>query len=201
MFITFEGPEGCGKSTHIKLIKEYLENKGLSVVLTREPGATPNGEKIREILLHSIDKLDSISELCLFEADRAENVTKVILPNLKAGKIVISDRYVDSTVSYQIGGRGLAEDMVRYLNMLASKGLEPDLTILLDISPEVGLKRASVKGKADNFEKENMEFHRKVRAKFLEIAKNSPRRVVVINSEETIDKVQDKIRKAIDAKL
>lgn len=201
MFITFEGPEGCGKSTHIKLIKEYLENKGLSVVLTREPGATPNGEKIRQILLHSDEKLDSVSELCLFEADRAENVTKVILPSLKAGKIVISDRYVDSTVSYQIGGRGLAEDMVRYLNMLASKGLEPDLTILLDVGPEVGLKRASVKGKADNFEKENMEFHGKVRAKFLEIAKNSPHRVVVINSEQEIDKVQDKIRKAIDAKL
>ena len=201
MFITFEGPEGCGKSTHIQLAKDYLESKGFSVVLTREPGATPNGEKIREILLHSNEKLDSISELCLFEADRAENVTKVIVPGLKQGKIVISDRYVDSTVSYQIGGRGLAEDMVRYLNMLAIKGVMPELTILLDISPEVGLKRAAIKGVADNFEKEKLEFHKRVREKFMEIAKNSPDRVVVINSESPIETVQAQIRKAIDAKL
>lgn len=202
MFITFEGPEGCGKSTHAQRLKSYLEGKGRSVLLTREPGGTMVGKEIRDLLLRPESVLEPTTEVYLFAADRSEHVNKVIFPALKEGKIVISDRFIDSTLAYQIGGRNLPEDLVRYLNMVSAKGLTPDLTILLDVSSEVGLKRAAQKGAADRFEKEAVEFHKKVRKFYLEIAGENPQRFKIIGTDEkNIEEVQDLIRRIVDEKL
>ncbi len=202
MFITFEGPEGCGKSTHAQRLKNYLEEKKLPIVLTHEPGGTALGRQIRDLLLDPESVLDRNTEVYLFAADRSEHVSKIILPALSAGKIVVSDRFTDSTLAYQIGGRGLAEDMVRYICMISSRGLIPDLTILLDVSPEIGIKRATVKGPQDRFEKEKIEFHRKVREKYLELAKNGPERIKLINTDKrSIDEIQEQIRRTVDEKL
>jgi dTMP kinase len=202
MFITFEGPEGCGKSTHAKRLKSYLEGKGLRVLATFEPGGTQVGKEIRTLLLKPESVLDETTEVYLFAADRSEHVSKIILPALKEGKIVISDRYVDSTLAYQIGGRRLPEDLVRYLNMISAKGLMPDLTFLLDVSPEIGLKRATQKGVADRFEQEALDFHQRVRENYLRTAKDNPQRITVINTNnKTIEEVQAKIREIIDEKL
>lgn len=193
MFISFEGTEGSGKSTHARKLKEYLGDRA---VLTHEPGGTELGKKIREWLLSSSSRLDGISELSLFAADRAEHVARVIQPALLAGKIVISDRFIDSTLAYQIGGGGLPEDLVRYLNMVSSKGLAPDLTFLLMVPLEAGLKRAREKSAADRFEREKLEFHKRVEAKYLEIAKENPQRVKVINTGgRGIEEVDEEIRK------
>jgi len=202
MFITFEGPEGCGKSTQAKRLKTYLEGKGLRVLSTFEPGGTQVGKEIRSLLLKPESVLDETTEVYLFAADRSEHVSKIILPALKEGKIVISDRYVDSTLAYQIGGRKLPEDLVRYLNMISSKGLVPDLTVLLDVSPEVGLKRARSKGPADRFEAEAVAFHKRVREFYLRAAKDEPDRFVVINTDHaTIEETQDQIREKVNEKL
>jgi len=202
IFITFEGCEGCGKTTHSKAIKKYLVDKGFDVVLTHEPGSTTLGKQIRKILLSEKSVLSPNAELLLFAADRAQHVDSVIMPGLAEGKIVICDRYIDSTVAYQIGGRGLPEDMVRYLNAISSKGLIPDLTIFLDVNPEVGIKRVvKSSGKRDRFEMEKIAFHEKVRGAYLNIYKEDPGRVVVINSEKEIKTVQTEIRSAVDKLL
>lgn len=202
MFITFEGPEGCGKSTHSKRVKTYLEGKGIRVLLSLEPGGTQVGKSIREILLNPESVLDENTEVYLFAADRSEHVSKIILPALKEGKIVISDRFIDSTLAYQIGGRKLPEDLVRYLNMTSSKGLIPNLTIQLDVSPEIGLKRATQKGAADRFEQEALDFHRRVRAMYQAIARENPDRIRVVKTDErSIEEIQNQIRGIIDEKL
>jgi len=198
VFITFEGPEGCGKSTHAKLLKDHLESLGHKVILTREPGGTAVGRTIREILAYPSEPLTALTEVMLFAADRALHVEGVILPAVNAGKVVLSDRFIDSTIAYQIGGRELPEDLVRYLNSISSKGLLPDLTILLDIPVEEGLKRARAENREfDRFEKETIAFHRRVRDKYLEIAKESPKRIKIINSQGKIQDIQEKIREAI----
>lgn len=202
MFITFEGPEGCGKSTHAKRLKSYLEGKGLRVLLTLEPGGTQVGKEIRQLLLKPESVLDDTTEVYLFAADRSEHVSKIIQPALNEGKTVISDRFIDSTLAYQIGGRRLSEDLVRYINMISSKGLIPDLTIMLDVSPEIGLKRATADGTADRFEREQLEFHQRVRQMYLEIAETNPQRVRLINTDNrTIEVIQEEIRGLVDAKL
>jgi len=202
MFITFEGSEGCGKTTHTEKLKTHLEGQDYQVVLSKEPGGTELGQKIREVLLHSGKVDNAITELLLFASDRAEHVSRVILPALRAGKIVISDRFIDSTLAYQVGGSSLPEDLVRYMNMISSQGIIPDITILLDISVELGLKRAQVKGAADRFEKEKIEFHKRVREKYLEIALDDEERVKRIDmGDKKIDQVQEEIRKIIDEKL
>lgn len=202
MFITFEGPEGCGKSTHSKRVKNYLESKNHEVVLTHEPGGTQLGKHIRELLLDPESVLSENTEVYLFAADRCEHVNKIILPGLKQGKIVISDRFTDSTLAYQIGGRGLPEDLVRYINRISSGGLIPDLTVLLDVSPETGIKRATELGSLDRFEREKIGFHKKVREKYLEIAKGDAERIKLINTDDKeIDEVQEKIRKMVEKVL
>ena len=202
MFITFEGPEGCGKTTQSKRLKAYLEGKGHQVLLTQEPGGTLVGREIRALLLRPESVLDETTEVYLFAADRSEHVSKIILPALKEGKIVISDRFIDSTVAYQTGGRNLPEDLVRYLNMVSSKGLIPDLTLLLDVSPEIGLQRATQNSAADRFEQETIDFHRRVRKTYLEIAWNNPERVRVVNTDEKeIEEVQNMIREMVNEKL
>jgi dTMP kinase len=202
--ITFEGTEGCGKSTHSKNLAKYLQSLGKRVVLTLEPGATKPGKDIRKILLSMEGPLARNSELFLFAADRAQHVDEVIKPALEAGSIVICDRFVDSTVAYQIGGRKLPEELVRYVNSVSSAGLIPDLTFLLDVSPMVGLPRAiaassmekSKVKKVDRFEKEKLAFHTEVRNAYLEIAKNNPDRIKIIDTEkQSQDVVQDEIKR------
>jgi dTMP kinase len=202
MFITFEGCEGCGKSTHAERLKKYLEEKGNKVVLTREPGGTELGKTIREKLLDNDYVLESLTEVFLFAADRVEHVEKVIKPALAKGQIVISDRFTDSTLAYQLGGRGLPEDLIRYINWISSKNLVPDVTFLLDIPVEDGLERAKTKHtEPDRFETEIIAFHERVRAKYLEIYQENNDRIYLINSAIEMRKVFEEIKKVIDEVL
>jgi len=202
MFITLEGPEGCGKSTQAQLLRDYLVGLGKKVLLTIEPGGTKLGQEIRTMLLQPGGKLETMAEILLFAADRAQHVAEIIRPALAAGQIVISDRYIDSTIAYQLGGRRIAEDQVRYLNMVSSGGLLPDLTILLDVSPQVGLARAKKVHQVDRFELEKVQFHERVREKYLELAANEPERIKVINADKLgIPEVQAEIQKIVLRKI
>jgi dTMP kinase len=201
MFITFEGGEGCGKSTHARLLKEYLTGKGYGVVLTLEPGGTDIGKKLRQILLKGEKISSRNTELLLFAADRAEHVARVIKPGLKAGKIVISDRFIDSTTAYQTAGRKLPGRLVEEINRISSDRLVPDLTFLLDIPPQTGIPRGTRRTKKDKFESENYLFHQRVRKAYHRIAKLEPRRVKVIDTTASVEKVQGIIRGISDEKL
>ena len=182
LFITFEGGEGCGKSTQARALRRKLEKLAVPAVLIHEPGGTVLGERIRHLLKKSTQiPISSLTELILFNASRSQLVSDVILPGLKAGQIVICDRFADSTMAYQSYGRGLNMEMVREMNHLAAQGLVPGLTFLLDVSPEIGLARKK-EGANDRFEKEKLVFHRKVRQGFLSLAKQEPQRWVVIDS-------------------
>jgi dTMP kinase len=199
MFITFEGCEGCGKSTHVQMLAEYLRSLGKDVITTKEPGGTPLGKQLREMLLQQEPEV--MSEIFLFAADRIEHVEKVIRPALNQGKIVLCDRFMDSTLAYQLGGRGLPEDLVRYLNWVSSRGLIPDMTIMLDVTVEEGLKRAKDRGPIDRFEKEIVAFHERVRDKYNEIAENEPQRIKKINSALPMEQVQEKILELVKEKI
>ena len=191
MFITFEGADGCGKTTQIKLIDEYLRSKGYKTLLTREPGSKGLGEKIREILLNYDGEVSSRCESFLFLADRAQHVDCIIKPALQEGTIVLCDRHTDSTVAYQGYGRGLDIEEIKKLNALATGGLKPDLTIVFDVDIETSLARVG-KNK-DRMESSGIEFFKKVREGFLEIAKEEPQRVKVINSSDTIENIHKKV--------
>ncbi|MFH1429077.1 MAG: dTMP kinase [Candidatus Margulisiibacteriota bacterium] len=198
VFITFEGPEGCGKSTQIHQLADYLRSQGRDVIVTREPGGTPVGQAIRDILLDKQNTaLCDNTELLLFTADRAQHLFEVIKPALKAGKVVLCDRYSDSTIAYQMGGKGLPEELVMYLTQKFDTSLKPDLTILLDVEVSIGLKRAT-RFDADRFELEDTEFHQRVRSKYLSIADKEPKRVKIIDTtDHGIDEVQAEIRKIV----
>lgn len=191
MFITFEGADGCGKTTQIKLIDEYLRSKGYKTLLTREPGSKGLGEKIREILLNYEGEVSSRCESFLFLADRAQHVDCIIKPALQEGTIVLCDRHTDSTVAYQGYGRGLDIEEIKKLNALATGGLKPDLTIVFDVDIETSQSRIG-KNK-DRMESAGIEFFKKVREGFLEIAKEEPERVKVINSSDTIENIHKKV--------
>lgn len=193
LFITFEGPEGCGKSTHSGLIAEYLKSKGYEVVYTREPGGTKIGEQIRRVLLDSKNKnMSALSEAFLYLAARAQVVKEVIQPALKRDKIVVCDRFQDATAVYQGYAGGLRAGMLKRLGDTATLGIKPRLTILLDIDTETGLKRAGCK---DRMEKKSIAFHRKVRQGYLILARKEPKRVKLVNVAGTIEETQDEIRK------
>lgn len=186
MFITFEGPEGGGKSTIIQRIGERLKGEGRDVLITREPGSGTVGSKIREILLHS-EAIDSRCELFMFLADRADHVTTVLRPALENKQVVLCDRYSDSTVVYQAHARGLDPMGIRELNAYATDGLTPTLTLLLDVDPEVGLKRLTTK---DRLDAEPIMFHRKVREGFLIEARRDPERWRIVDASKTVDQVE-----------
>jgi len=199
-FITFEGGEGSGKSTQIKLLAEALEKKGYSVIVTREPGGTADGKRIREILLSpETKKLCSESETLLFFADRAQHVSEVVKPALEQGKIIISDRYTDSTDAYQGFGRGMDRKVIKKLHEFATNNLQPDLTIILDVDVVKGLKRASKEefGKKDRFEQEKLEFHKKLVEGFRQIAKENPERVKLI-PPGSVEEVHKEIMKHVN---
>jgi dTMP kinase len=185
VFVTFEGPEGAGKSSAIRGVAASLESQGKAVVVTREPGSGAVGAAIRALLLDG-DHLDPTCELFLFLADRAQHVAEVIRPALAGGKVVLCDRHADSTVVYQGYGRGLDVEKLRELNAIATGGLVPDLTLLLDLHSEVGLKRIHEK---DRLDAESIEFHHRVRQGFLEEAKLQPMRWVVLDASRGADDV------------
>ena len=188
-FITFEGGEGSGKTTLIKKINEALVKEGLDILSTRAPGATPLGEKLRHLLLkNTAVQVAPRAELLLFLADRAQHVDEVIIPALAAGKVVLCDRYNDSTIAYQAGARGFDRDWVYELTEFASHSLRPNLTLYLDLDPEIGLARKSEKS-GDRIQKSEIEFHQKVRRAFLEIAKKDPSRFLVLDASLPKEKV------------
>ncbi len=209
MFITFEGIEGTGKSTQIKLLKNFLEEKGKEVLLTLEPGGSRIGRELRKMLLHLESKdLTGETELFLYLADRSQHMSQVILPAIKEGKAVISDRFADSTVAYQGYGRGLDPKLLHQLNEVAVTGIWPDLTILLDIDPELGLKRAMTRNIQENktweegrFEAESISFHTKVREGYLTWAAINQRRIRIVDAEPAPDKVFAQICKAVQENL
>jgi dTMP kinase len=198
LFITLEGVEGSGKTTQAATLAEALRKEGSAVGVTHEPGGTRAGEAIRKIFLDPEVSLDVASELLLVLADRAQHVREKLRPGVEAGEIVISDRYSDSTVAYQGYGRGFDLPLLRQLNQLATGGMIPDLTIVLDCPAEVGIARTRerVKGqshKFDRFESELMEFHRRVREGFLVIAKAEPNRVRIVDSERPYESAAGEI--------
>lgn len=195
LFITFEGPEGSGKSTHSKLLCDYLREKGYKVLHTREPGGTVIGEKLRKILLDPQNKdMSDTCELFLYLANRAQIVREVILPALKKGAIVVCDRFLDATAAYQGYGSGLALKLIRYIGRLAIGGIKPDLTILLDIDTLEGLKRSK---RHDRIENKTLSYHRRVRKGYLTLAKEETERIRLIKVEDGITKTQQLIRKII----
>jgi len=196
-FITIEGPEGSGKSTHSRLLCLYLKRNGYKVLHTREPGGTEIGEAMRSILLDKKNKdMSDACELFLFLAARAQIVEEVIKPALARGYAVVCDRFHDATVAYQGYGAGLDLKLIESTGKLATGGLKPDLTILLDVGTELGLKRAGVK---DRMEIKSVRFHKKVREGYLKIAKKEPGRIKVIRTADaTVAEIQDKVRRAAE---
>jgi dTMP kinase len=205
-FITLEGVEGSGKTTQAALVAEALRATGHRVTVTREPGGTRAGEAIRAIFLDPAVSLHSAAELLLVLADRAQHVREKLRPALAAGEIVLSDRYSDSTVAYQGYGRGLDLKLLGELNRLASDGVRPDLTIMLDLAVETGLERtrARVRGDVrgpDRFEGEQVEFHRRVREGFMKIARDEPERVVTIDATRSPAEITARIAGAIRERM
>ena len=199
LFITFEGADGCGKTTQINLLKNYLENQGYQVVLTREPGAKGLGEKVREILLNYEGAVSDRCESFLFLADRAQNIDIIVNPAVNEGKIVLCDRHIDSTVAYQGYGRGLDIDRIKMLNNIATNGRKPDLTIIFDIDVETSMKR--VGKEKDRMESAGIEFHNRVRDGYLKIAKEEPERIKVVNSIQTVNDVFEEVKKIVNKYL
>lgn len=198
-FITLEGVDGAGKTSHIEFIKEYLTNLKLDFIMTREPGGTELGERLREILLH--DEMTPKTETILMFAARNEHIERVIRPGLTSGAIVISDRFTDASYAYQSGGKGVEDEEIDVLKDLVQKNLQPDLTFLFDLPVEVSIKRLKKTRKLDKFEKEEKDFHENVRKKYLMIAKNNPKRFSVLNSEKSIDEIQSQIKIKLDELL
>jgi dTMP kinase len=195
-FIAFEGVEGAGKGTQIRLSKEFLEDLGYDVIVTREPGGTALGERVRDSLLHEKDEgVDAHAEALLFAASRAQHVSRVIRPALEEGKVVLCDRYLDSSLAYQGAGRGLGEQDVLSLNVWATQGLFPDLVVLLHMDPDTGRERLAEE--PDRIESEDQVFHAKVADAFVRIAEDHPERFVVIDADAPPDVVHERVKKEL----
>ena len=204
MFITFEGPDGSGKSTIIKKVYEKLINDGFDIVLTREPGGTPIAEKIRDIILDNSNvALDARTEALLYAASRRQHLVEKIRPALKEGKIVLCDRFLDSSLAYQGGGRNLGVQNVLNINLFATENTYPDLTLFFDIDPELGLKRVSQDKKrvADRLDNENENFHEKVYSTFKEIVNINSQRIITIDASKSIEEVTECAYRTIKEKL
>ncbi len=205
LFITFEGGEGSGKTTQIQRLRKYFVQRGIPCKVTREPGGCPIPEKIRKILLNpDHHDMAPMAELFLYEAARAQHVREVIKPFLKKGGVVLCDRFSDATLAYQGYGRRMDLKWIERLSRLSSQGITPDITFLLDCPTDMGLERAFQRNRVlkrereERFEREKIQFHRRVRRGYLAIARKEPRRVKVIDTREGEDKVFDKIREIMD---
>ena len=190
IFITFEGGDGAGKTTQMKLLGEFLQAQGHGVTVTREPGGTALGSQIRELVLHSREHIAPRAEALLYAADRAHNVATVVRPALERGDIVLQDRYFDSSVAYQGSGRVLGAEEIKQISMWAAHGLVPDLTVLLDLDQAAASERLKAQDKPfDRFESEKAEFHEKVRHAFLQIAAAEEERFLVVDASKPVDEI------------
>ena len=197
LFITLEGGEGAGKTTSLAFVRAVLEQAGKNVIRTREPGGTPLGEKIRELLLHGQDERQVDTELLLMFAARNEHLTRVVRPALATGAVVICDRFTDATYAYQGAGRGAPDARIRLLEEWVQQGLRPDLTLLLDIPVEQGLARAGQRGAPDRFEREQVDFFERVRYAYLAAAAREPQRIKIIDAAQDLPQVQRQLRAAL----
>jgi len=202
MFITLEGPEGSGKTSHVPYLVEFLREKGYTIFSTREPGGTSIGEQIREVL-HSLKntEMHPRAETLLYQAARAQFVEQVVRPRLALGEIVLSDRYADSTIAYQGYGHQQDLEQVRALVRYATGGLVPDLTVLLDVDVEIGIGRKTKSQEWNRLDAYTLEFHQRVRAGYLEMVKQEPKRWVVVDAGKGWEDVQEELRRVIEKHL
>jgi dTMP kinase len=205
-FITFEGIDGSGKSTQLRLLNNFLRANGWNPLVTREPGGTPVGLRLRAALLDATEEVDPLTELLVFAADRAQHVRRVIRPALEAGRVVISDRYADATVAYQGAGRGFPPQLITEIVQLATEGLKPDLTVLFDVGIEESTSRttrrssgksSSNKTGRDRLDIENAEFHGRVREAYLQIASAEPERVIVVDASGPVEQTQERVKEVV----
>lgn len=202
LFISMEGPDGSGKTTQIELLKEYFLNKGYEVIITREPGGTQISEKIRDIILDVNNKaLSNMTEALLYAASRAQHVEEKIKPALENGKIVISDRFVDSSIVYQGYARGIGIDIVESINNFAIQGFMPDTTFFFDIEPEFAMKRKAKQKSLDRLEQEHILFHNKVYEGYKILLKKYPKRIKSIDARQSIDNIFEQIIKEVSRLL
>ena len=201
-FITMEGIEGVGKSTNIATITKYLDEKGIEYIVTREPGGTDLGEKIRNLLLEvDAEPVTELTELLLVFAARAQHIETLIKPALSNGKWVICDRFTDATFAYQGGGRRLDSNKISQLQSMVQNELRPDLTIILDLDPATGMMRAKKRGSLDRFEREELEFFERVRQVYLDIAAAEPDRCVTIDASQQLETVKSNLLRALAQRL
>jgi dTMP kinase len=203
LFVSFEGIEGCGKTTQARMLAGWLKSRGHQVVLTREPGGPPIAEKIRKVLLDSRNHhMSPLTELLLLQASRAQHLEQVIVPALQAGKVVLCDRFADSSTAYQGYGRGMGSRLVESLNRIATGDISPALTILIDVPVEMGFSRAAGRKRAfDRMEKQERAFHQKVRRGFQEIARRDSRRVKLLDGGQPPDVLQAAVRQLVSVCL
>ena len=196
-FISLEGIEGSGKTSSIKSITDLLDKRNISYIVTREPGGSSIGKELRAILLHPDTEISPEVELMLMLSDRKDHVEKIILPNLEKGNWVVSDRFMDSSIAYQGGGRQLGKKLIisvaEYLNLP-----QPDLTLLFDLPVEISLSRVKARGELDRFEKEEIEFHKRIRNTYLDLATNNSNRIKIIDSSQKIESMLNNVKKAIE---
>ena len=201
-FITIEGTDGSGKSTQIELLMDYLRKKGADVIFTREPGGTQISEKIREIILDvNNSEMTGITEALLYAAARSQHVEEKIIPAIEAGKIIICDRFVDSSIAYQGAARGLGAEKIMGINEAALHGIMPDMTLFFDLSPEKGILRKKNERALDRLEKEKMDFHEKVYEGYKNLCKKYPERIKPIDADRSIDEVHSEVIEVIDGLL
>ncbi len=200
VFITFEGVEGSGKTTQAQLLSDHLKKKGLKVIFTREPGGTEIGERVRAILLDpKAENMDSFTELFLYLASRAQLVREIVLPALKSGKVVVSDRFADSSIAYQGYARGLGPSLVSRLNKTATHNVKPDITIFIDVPVSVGSQRKQ--GSPDRLEQERQQFHERVRDGYIRLAQRARGRIKVLNGVRSADEIQCEVRSLVEGYL
>ena len=204
-FITFEGIDGSGKSTQLRLLGNFLRANGCDALLTREPGGTAIGVRLRAALLDAMEEVDPLTELLVFAADRAQHVRRMLRPAIEAGRVVISDRYADATVAYQGAGRGFAPELVAQIVQLATEGLKPDLTLLFDLTIEESTNRTarrsssktSSKISRDRLDIEHADFHTRVRNAYLQIARSEPERVKLIDTSGPVEHTHERVKEII----
>jgi dTMP kinase len=200
-FITFEGIDGSGKSTQLRLLAEFLQSNGCEVLLTREPGGTSVGNRLRSALLDAEEEVDPLTELLVFAADRAQHVRRVLRPAVEAGQVVFSDRYADATVAYQGAGRGFSPELIAEIVELATEGLKPDLTVLFDLSVEDSTartrRRVNGKQKGDRLDAEADDFHLRVREAYLAIANAEPERVKIVETNRPVEETHAHVKEIV----
>lgn len=199
LFITLEGVDGAGKTTHIHFIEDYFRTRGLPFYMTREPGGTDLGEKLRLLLLH--EEMDALTETMLMFAARCEHIATIIKPKLAQGITVVSDRFTDATYAYQAGGKGVDARSIDVLKSLVQKDLDPDLTFLFDVPVEISIERLKDTRTMDKFEREELSFHQTIRNAYLDLAQSFPQRFHVLNGTHAIEAIQDEIKLMLDGRL